>query len=89
LPLAFILAVAYYIETGSANLVKRNEGKHHMTKLEKIIALAQSDADRTGNTLLVFNLNPYSPLYVIRNFTVAGVHSKELVRIVTPGGVGR
>jgi hypothetical protein len=58
-----------------------------MTKLEKIIALAQQDADRTGNTLLIFNLNPYSPLYVIRSFTVAGANSRELVRVVTPGGV--
>jgi hypothetical protein len=64
------------------------QGAHNMTKLDRIIAQAQADADRTGNTLLIFNLNPYSPLYVIRNFTVAGAHSKELVRIITPGGIG-
>jgi hypothetical protein len=58
-----------------------------VTKLDRIIALAQQDADRTGNTLLIFNLNPCSPLYVIRNFTVAGANSRELVRVVTPGGV--
>lgn len=59
-----------------------------MSKLDRIIATAQQDADRTGNTLLIFNLNPYSPLYVIRSFTVAGANSKELVRVITPGGIG-
>ena len=60
-----------------------------MNKLDRIIATAQQDADRTGNTLLIFNINRYSPLYVIRSFSVAGVNSKQLVRIVTPGGFGQ
>ena len=36
-----------------------------MTK-ERIIAKAQAEANRDGKALAVLNLNPFSPLYVIR-----------------------
>ena len=38
-----------------------------MSDLEKIKATAQRDADRTGKPMAVYNLNRFSPLYVVRS----------------------
>jgi hypothetical protein len=54
-----------------------------MTK-NQIILRAQEDADRSGETLAVLNLNPYSPLYVIRNWRDAFEGHRELVAKITP-----
>jgi len=38
----------------------------HMTQLEKIRALAKRDANNTGKPLVIYNLNRFNPLYVVR-----------------------
>ena len=60
-----------------------------MTQLDKIRALAQRDANRIGRPLAVLNLNPYSPLYVVREVPPEAQHDYlrrkgELVEIVAP-----
>ncbi len=38
-----------------------------MNNLEKAKAMAQRDADRTRKPMAVYNLNRFSPLYVVRS----------------------
>ena len=54
-----------------------------MTK-EKIIAKAQQEADRTGRSLAVLNLNCFSPLYVIRDWDDRYANDQQLVARVHP-----
>jgi hypothetical protein len=49
-----------------------------MTK-ERILAQAQRDANREGRPMAVLNLNPYSPLYVIREWDQRYEGSRELI----------
>ncbi len=39
-----------------------------MNTLDKIREIAQRDADRTGKSLVIINLNQYNPMYVIRTW---------------------
>ena len=39
-----------------------------MNTLTDIQAAAQKQANREGKTLVIYNLNPYRPMYVIRGF---------------------
>jgi len=53
--------------------------------LDKVRDMAQRDADRTRRTLAIYNLNPYSPLYVIRDAPPpSAVPPRSLVEIVAP-----
>lgn len=54
-----------------------------MTK-EQAIARAQRDADREHRTMLVLNFNPFSPLYVVRDWSQAARDSKEFIAEVEP-----
>jgi hypothetical protein len=55
-----------------------------MAALEKIKVMAQRDADREHRTMLVLNLNPYRPLYVVRDWSQKARDSKEFVCEVEP-----
>ena len=39
-----------------------------MTKLSDVQAAAQKQANRERRTLVIYNLNPCSPLYVVRDY---------------------
>lgn len=39
-----------------------------MNNLEQIKAAAQRDANREGRPMVIYNLNPHSPLYVVRSY---------------------
>ena len=55
---------------------------------QQTIERAKADAKRTGKTVLVLNLNRYSPLYVIRDYDERLLFSDNLVAVVEPcGGV--
>jgi hypothetical protein len=54
-----------------------------MTK-QQIMELAQREADREHRTMLVLNLNPYSPLYVVREWSQRARDSREFVAEVEP-----
>ena len=51
---------------------------------EQIIARAQRDADRTGKSLAILNLNTSSPLYVIRDWDERYADHPQLVMKVGP-----
>ena len=53
-------------------------------RLAKVIAQAQRDADKTHRTMLVLNLNPFSALYVVREWSQAARDSREFVTEVEP-----
>jgi hypothetical protein len=53
-----------------------------MTKLEQVKAMAQRHAIATGRDHAVLNLNPYSPLYVCREYDERMQGSKELVCVI-------
>ena len=55
-----------------------------MTDLDKVKAMAQRDADREHRTMLVLNLNPYRPLYVVRDWSQRARDSKEFVCEIEP-----
>jgi len=58
--------------------------------LESIRAKAQKDANASGRELVIYNLNPYSPLYVIREYPSAApsreaiTHVRGFVEFVQP-----
>jgi hypothetical protein len=54
-----------------------------MTK-EQILKRAQLDANREGKVVAVLNLNPYSPLYVIRQWDDRYQGHRDLVAKVCP-----
>jgi hypothetical protein len=55
-----------------------------MTKLDQVRKLAERDATRLGRPLAILNLNPFSPLYVVREVPKA-TRPGELVAIIPPG----
>jgi hypothetical protein len=55
-----------------------------MTNLEQVKAMAQREADRQHRTMLVLNLNPFSPLYVVRDWSQKARDSKDFVCEVEP-----
>jgi len=50
-----------------------------MTKLEKTREIAKRDANANGRPFAILNLNPFSPLYVVR----------EVPKATRPGELGR
>jgi hypothetical protein len=54
-----------------------------MTKLEQVRQLAKRDATRCGRPLAILNLNPFNPLYVVREIPKA-TRPGELIEIVQP-----
>lgn len=55
-----------------------------MNELEKIKARAQADANREGKPLMIFNLNRFSPLYVIRTYDERALSRASLVAVIRP-----
>jgi hypothetical protein len=54
------------------------------SKLDAAKVLAQREADKTHRTMLVLNLNPFSPLYVVREWSQKARDSKEFVAEIEP-----
>ena len=54
--------------------------------LTKTIDIAKRDAALYGHTMLVLNLNRFSPLYVIRDWSEALAFSDRVVAVVEPSG---
>ena len=54
-----------------------------MTK-DQIMKRAQLDANREGKPMAVLNLNPYAPMYVIREWSDRYEGNRDLVAKVTP-----
>ena len=52
--------------------------------LQKAIDTAQRDADREHRTMLVLNLNQYSPMYVVREWSQKARNSHEFVIEIEP-----
>jgi len=53
--------------------------------LESIRSKAQQDANRTNRSLVILNLNRYSPLYVVRDIPEdQRAALKNLVEVVNP-----
>jgi hypothetical protein len=48
---------------------------------------AQREANREGKPIALLNLNPYSPLYVRRDYDPRMDSMKELVRVAYPSTV--
>ena len=55
-----------------------------MNQLDKIKRDAQSAANRSGDPVAVFNLNPYSPLYVMRSLPAHAGVPKNAVFVAYP-----
>ncbi len=55
-----------------------------MNDLNKIKARAQQDANREQAKMMVFNLNRFSALYVIRNYDERAIGSDSLVAVIEP-----
>jgi hypothetical protein len=58
-----------------------------MKTLKDIERLAQSDANRIGKPLIIYNLNAQgwsAPLYVIRKHTENGPHCPGYIKTVKP-----
>lgn len=51
---------------------------------EQAIQRAQREADRGNSPVAVLNLNPFAPLYVIRDWDDRYLASKDLVARVCP-----
>ncbi len=54
-----------------------------MTK-QKAIELAQREADKAHRTMLVLNFNPFSPLYVVREWSQKARDGKDFVAEIEP-----
>lgn len=54
-----------------------------MTK-ERALVLAQREADKTHRTMLVLNLNPFAPMYVIREWSQKARDSRDFIAEVEP-----
>jgi hypothetical protein len=52
-----------------------------MHKRDQAIALAQREANRERRAMMVLNLNPYSPLYVVREYSEK---AKDVIAVVEP-----
>ena len=55
-----------------------------MHKRDAAIQLAKREAKRAGHTMLVLNLNRYSPLYVVRDYSDTLAFSDSVVAVVEP-----
>jgi hypothetical protein len=55
-----------------------------MNNLAKAKELAQRTANREDRTMLVLNLNQFSPLYVVRDFDERLLFSERLVFVAEP-----
>lgn len=55
-----------------------------MNKLDQVRKIAERDATQFGRPMAILNLNPFSPLYVVREVPQA-VRPGELVAIIPPG----
>jgi len=52
--------------------------------LDSIKRMAQREANRDNRTVGILNLNPYNPLYVIREMDAALAMSPKLILVVNP-----
>jgi hypothetical protein len=50
---------------------------------------AIQQAKRAGHTMLVLNLNRYSPLYVVRDYSDTLAFSDSVVAVVEPTGTAK
>lgn len=57
-----------------------------MPSLKAITLKAQATADREQRTVAILNLNPYSPLYVIRDYVDGMEGRPSFVAKVQPQG---
>lgn len=55
-----------------------------MKTLEQVKAMAQREADKEHRTMLVLNLNPFRPLYVVREWSQKARDSKDFVCEIEP-----
>jgi hypothetical protein len=55
-----------------------------MSNLDKAKTMAQREADKTHRTMLVLNLNPFSPLYVVREWSQRARDSTDFVAEIEP-----
>lgn len=55
-----------------------------MNSLEQIKKRAQQDANREQARMMVFNLNRFSPLYVIRLYDERAIGTPSLVAVIEP-----
>ncbi len=55
-----------------------------MNRLQSAKELAQRYANRERKPFIVLNLNPYSPLYVVRDYDDRLLDSKGFVALVEP-----
>jgi len=56
----------------------------NMNSKDRVLAMAQADADRSGETVLVLNLNRIgAPLWVCRNFNPRLAQEPDII-VVTP-----
>jgi hypothetical protein len=55
-----------------------------MNSLDKIKTMAQREADKSRRTMLVLNLNPFSPLYVVREWSQRARDSRDFVCEIEP-----
>jgi hypothetical protein len=53
----------------------------NMNKRDQAIALAHREANRERRAMMVLNLNPYSPLYVAREYSEK---AKDVIAVVEP-----
>jgi hypothetical protein len=55
-----------------------------MNNLDKAKAMAQREADKSHRTTLVLNFNPFSPLYVVREWSQRARDGRDFVCEVEP-----
>jgi hypothetical protein len=55
-----------------------------MNNLDKAKAMAQREADKSRRTMLVLNINPFSPLYVVREWSQRTRDSRDFVAEIEP-----
>lgn len=60
--------------------------RNPMTK-DRAIQRAQDAANRANSPMAVLNLNPISPLYVVRDWDDRFIGSRDLVARITPATI--
>jgi hypothetical protein len=55
-----------------------------MNNLNQALALAKKEANRTGEPVAVYNLNPFGRLYVIREWKNGSASDRSLVARIVP-----
>lgn len=55
-----------------------------MTRKERVLSEAQRDANNTGRSMAILNLNAMSHLYVYRDWDDRLIGSRELVMRINP-----